>query len=45
SAAAPGTASGTLIERLAAGVTLAAASIDSGAAADALARWRDAAAA
>jgi len=36
----PGTGTGTLTERLAAGVDLAATSVDSGAAADVLARWR-----
>jgi anthranilate phosphoribosyltransferase len=36
----PGTASGTLVERLAAGIALAAASVDEGRAADVLARWR-----
>jgi anthranilate phosphoribosyltransferase len=41
----PGTGSGTLLERLAAGVALAEASIDEGRAADVLGRWRAAAAA
>ena len=38
----PGTTDGTLLERLAAGITHATASIDSGAARDVLARWRSA---
>ncbi|MCC2308604.1 anthranilate phosphoribosyltransferase [Cellulomonas chengniuliangii] len=40
----PGTADGTLVERLAAGLGLAAAAVDSGAAADVLERWRAASA-
>jgi len=39
----PGTASGALVERMAAGLGLAAQSVDSGAAADVLTRWRAAA--
>lgn len=41
----PGTAQGTLVERLRAGLELAAASVDSGAALDVLERWRAASAA
>lgn len=40
----PGTGSGTLVERMAAGLDLAASAVDSGAAADVLERWRLAAA-
>ncbi|GAA4624460.1 anthranilate phosphoribosyltransferase [Cellulomonas oligotrophica] len=40
----PGTGQGTLVERLRAGVALAAAAVDGGAAADVLARWREASA-
>ncbi|MFI2751890.1 anthranilate phosphoribosyltransferase [Cellulomonas sp. P22] len=36
----PGTAEGTLLDRLAAGLDLAARSVDDGAAADVLARWK-----
>jgi anthranilate phosphoribosyltransferase len=40
----PGTAEGTLVDRLRAGTAHARASLDSGAAADVLARWREASA-
>lgn len=40
----PGTGQGSLVERLRAGVALAAAAVDGGAAADVLARWRAASA-
>jgi anthranilate phosphoribosyltransferase len=41
----PGTGQGTLVERLRAGLQLAAVSVDSGAALDVLERWRAASAA